>query len=52
MVGDVTIPFIINFPVYDIDYPEDVSKVEVALRKLINKEETDSNEVGPDRFPG
>jgi hypothetical protein len=32
MAGDKVIPFMIDEPIYEIDYPEDLAAVESALR--------------------
>ena len=53
MVGAKPLAFVVNEREFEIDYPEDISKVEVALRHLQEVGEPVNSNGGrdPDRFP-
>ena len=52
MVGDKPLPFIINEPVVDVDYFDDLPKVEAALKVILDKSvETPKNLSSTDRYP-
>ena len=50
MCGDMILPFLIEEPVLEIDYPESIPKVEEALLKL-QAGERGHSEAGPKRYP-
>ncbi len=36
MTGDIVLPFIVNDPIFELDYVEDLPEVEVAIQQMVN----------------
>lgn len=51
MVGDKVLPYIVNFPIYDIDYPDDIPQVELALSRCLNDDESNQPTFTNNKFP-
>jgi len=49
--GSVVLPFIIDEPIYELDYPDDIPELEKVLKERLSGKETISPEAGVKKLP-